>query len=232
MYSMPSSWQTSTTRTTTSTRNAKGALEETTYRLLWTFTVWEYLLVVIDRYSRFPEVEIVRSTKATVVIPKLDKIFSVHGIPELVKTDNGPPFSGEEFDRYLKTLGIKYEPSNPCWPQANGEVERFNRSLSKMLQTADTEGKVWREELYRFLLQYRTTPHSTTKVAPCELLFNRSVRGKFPSLEKKLVINKHREAQENEKKSQSYHKEYADKHRHAEESKIRIGDTVLVKQYK
>ena len=192
----------------------------------------EYLLLVIDRYSRFPEVEIVRSTKATVVIPKLDKIFSVHGIPELVKTDNGPPFSGEEFDRYVKTLGIKYEPSIPCWPQANGEMERFNCSLSKTLQAAVTEGKVWRQELYRFLLQYRTTPHSTTKVAPCELLFNRSVRGKFPSLEKKLVINKHREAQENEKKSQSYHKEYADKHRHAKESNIKIGDTVLVKQYK
>ena len=38
----------------------------------------EYLLVVIDRYSRIPEVEIVRSTKASTVIPKLDKIFATH----------------------------------------------------------------------------------------------------------------------------------------------------------
>ena len=41
----------------------------------------EYLLVVVDRYSRFPEVEIVHSTRASTVIPKLDKIFAVHGIP-------------------------------------------------------------------------------------------------------------------------------------------------------
>ena len=47
----------------------------------------DYLLAVIDRYSRFPEVEIVQSTKASVVISKLDKIFSVHGLPDTVKTD-------------------------------------------------------------------------------------------------------------------------------------------------
>ena len=38
----------------------------------------EYLLVVVDRYSRFPEVEIVRRTKAEIVIPKLDKISRYH----------------------------------------------------------------------------------------------------------------------------------------------------------
>ena len=55
----------------------------------------EYLLVLIHRYSRFPEVEIVKSTKASVIILKLDRIFSVHGIPEIIKPDNGPPFQGE-----------------------------------------------------------------------------------------------------------------------------------------
>ena len=57
----------------------------------------EYLLVVIDRYSRYPEVEIVRSTKASCVIPKFDKIFSTHGIPISMTTDNGPPFNGAEY---------------------------------------------------------------------------------------------------------------------------------------
>ena len=57
----------------------------------------EYLLVVIDRYSRFPEVEIVKSTKASIIILKLDRIFSVHGIPNVIKTDNGSPFNGEEY---------------------------------------------------------------------------------------------------------------------------------------
>ena len=45
-------------------------------------------------------------------------------------------------------------------------------------------------------------------------------------------MNKHKEAGENEIKSQSYNKEYADKRRNAKESTIEIGDTVLVKQIK
>ena len=49
----------------------------------------EYLLVVIDNYSRFPEVEIVASTSAKTVIPKLDKILSTMGIPVTIISDNG-----------------------------------------------------------------------------------------------------------------------------------------------
>ena len=119
----------------------------------------EYLLVVTDRYSRFPEVEIVKSTKASSVIPKLDKVFAVHGIPLTVKSDNGPPFNGDEYDRYFKVLGIDKDLSTPVWPQANAEVERFMQPLTKLLQTARIENRPWKQELNRFLLQYRTTPH-------------------------------------------------------------------------
>ena len=51
----------------------------------------EMLLVIIDQYSHFPEVEILRSTAASATIPKLDSIFAPHGYPIKVRTDNGPP---------------------------------------------------------------------------------------------------------------------------------------------
>ena len=124
----------------------------------------EYLLVVIDRYSRYPEVEIIRSTKAAVVIPKLDKIFAMHDIPSVVKVDNGPPFNSDDFERYLNTLGIERESSTPEWPQCNAEVEKFMQPLGKAVKTAHVEGRAWQQELYRFLLQYPTTPHTTTQV--------------------------------------------------------------------
>ena len=114
-----------------------------------------------------------RSTEASTVVQKLDKIFSVHGIPREIKTDNGPPFSSEEFARYVNILGINHKPVTPYWPQANGEVERFNQPLIKATQSAVAEGKVWQQELNRFLFQYRNTPHSTTKIAPSELLCDR-----------------------------------------------------------
>ena len=104
------------------------------------------------------------------------------------------------------------------------------------MQTARLEGRVWRagrkQELNRFLLQYRTTPHSTTKVPPCELLFNRTVQGKLPTLLKEKVKDRHKEARDNELANQKYQKSYADKRRNAKQSNLRVGDFVLVKQEK
>ena len=62
----------------------------------------EELLVVIDDFSRFPEVEIVPTTSHKHVIPKLEKILSTFGIPEIIRTDNGPPFNGQEFHDFSK----------------------------------------------------------------------------------------------------------------------------------
>ena len=53
----------------------------------------KYALIIVDDYSRYPVVEIVHSTSAKVVIPKLDKVFAMFCIPTVVKTDNGPPFN-------------------------------------------------------------------------------------------------------------------------------------------
>ena len=85
----------------------------------------EYLLVVIDAYSRFPEVEIVSSTSSKVTIPKLERIFATHGLPQFVMSDNGPLFPGQEFHQFMKELGATHKPSSPLWPQGNAEVERF-----------------------------------------------------------------------------------------------------------
>ena len=190
----------------------------------------DYLVVIIDRYSRFPEVEVVSSTKASTLIHKLDRIFAVHGIPDKIQTDNGPPFNGDEFKRYLHILGIKHDRSTPKWPQANGEVERFNQPLGKVIQAAIVEGKPWKQEIQRFLMQYGITPHSVTKVPPCELLFNRQVKGKLPVIQRKTVTNRHREAMANERQGQIHQKEYTDRRRQARESEIKVGDHVLVKQ--
>jgi transposase InsO family protein len=145
------------------------------------FKTGEYLLVVIDDYSRYPEVEIVHSTSAQAVFPKLDAIFSRQGVPEIVRSDNGPPFNSEQFSRFARTLGFTHRKVTPAWPQSNGEVERFMRTLGKAVRTAQLEGS-WKQELSRFLRHYRATPHSTTSMTPSELLNGRKLRTEMPSL--------------------------------------------------
>ena len=64
----------------------------------------------------------------------------------------------------------------PFFPRQNGEIERFNCSLKKYVQTAIIEKKNWRTELQTFLLHYRATRHSTTSVSPAEALLNRPIK--------------------------------------------------------
>ncbi|CAB4009826.1 Retrovirus-related Pol poly from transposon [Paramuricea clavata] len=62
----------------------------------------QYILVILDCYSRFPEVEVLSSISAKTVIPELDAAFPQHGVPSQVVSDNGPPFQqGHEFNRYM-----------------------------------------------------------------------------------------------------------------------------------
>ena len=210
-----------------------GPWKEVKMDFLGPFHSGEYLLAVIDCYSRYPEVEIVSSTAAPAVLPKLDVIFARHGIPDKVTSDNGPPFQGKEFERYMSLLGINHVPSTPLWPQGNAHVEAFNKPLGKAIQTAHAEHRKWKQELQRFLLNYRTTPHTTTKVPPAQLLFNRVVKGKLPVLERKAkVINRHAEATRNDEERKQSAKIYADSKRRAKHSEIQIGDTVICQQKK
>ena len=70
------------------------------------FPTGEYLLVTIDAYSRIPEVDIVQSTAAKGTISKLYRIFATHEMPKILKSDNGPPFFGNEFNAYMQENGI------------------------------------------------------------------------------------------------------------------------------
>ena len=142
------------------------------------FPTGEYVLVAIDAYSRFPEVEVIHSTSAKATILELERIFSTHGLPQIIKSDNGPPFTSTEFKTYMQEMGIKHQRITPLWPQANSEAENFMKPMTKAIRAAITEHKNWKKELYSFLLNYRATPHSTTKFSPAELLFNLKIKMK------------------------------------------------------
>ncbi|CAB3976640.1 PREDICTED: uncharacterized protein K02A2.6-like [Paramuricea clavata] len=85
----------------------------------------QYILVILDCYSRFPEVEVLSSISAKTVIPKLDVVFARHGVPSQVVSDNGPPFQGHEFNRYMTKMRIQHNTSTPLLPQGNAEVEAY-----------------------------------------------------------------------------------------------------------
>ena len=66
------------------------------------FPTGELALVVVNEYSRYLELEIVTSKSMSAIRPKLEKIFAIHGIPDPVISDNGPPFDSHAFEDYAK----------------------------------------------------------------------------------------------------------------------------------
>ncbi|KAK3697503.1 hypothetical protein QZH41_002099 [Actinostola sp. cb2023] len=86
----------------------QGPWQELSIDFCGPFPNGDYLLVVVDDFSRFPEVEILRSTSAKAVIPHLDSIFARQGIPDVVRTDNGPPFNSENFQMFATHLGFNH----------------------------------------------------------------------------------------------------------------------------
>ena len=174
----------------------------------------EYVLAIVDYYSRFVEIEILKSITATSVINSLNRIFAIFGYPVSLKTDNGRQFVSGEFESYLNECGIEHRTGPPIWPQSNGEIERQNRIMLKSMKIAHAQGKDWKIELYKSLLAYRTTPQETTGVSPSKLMFGREIRTKLPELiEEKNEKDKTVRDRGVEKKQSG--KDYADHKRNA-----------------
>ena len=123
--------------------------------------------------------------------------------------------------------GIQLRKVTAKWPQANGEVERQNRSLLKRIQIVQAERKGWKKELNVYLASYRSLPHPTTGVSPAELLFGRKIRTRLPELRHVRVDLEVRE-RDNEQKNRG--KMCADNKRKACYSDTLPGDKVLVQE--
>ena len=76
----------------------------------------------------------------------------------------------------MEEHGIEQTKGIPYWPPSNGEVERHNETLLKILRIAKIEKANFKREMENFILAYRSTPHSTTGMSPAEMLFNRKLR--------------------------------------------------------
>lgn len=189
-----------------------------------------YLMVVIDDYSRYPVIKTIKSLSAGVVIPELCNIFTDFGFPTTIKTDSGPPFNGEEFKNFLISCDIYHHRVTPAWPEANGHVERFMRTLQKAVRTMMIEKQNWNTGLQLFLMQYRATPHSTTSIAPAKALIKSAYRTIIPEMFNESVPdNFDLQLRMSDERNKNKMKENADQARGVSNHQIQEGDVVIVK---
>ena len=190
----------------------------------------KHLLVMIDLGSRFAVVHEVKSTSFDNNRAALESTWTMLGIPSQVLSDNGPPFSGENFKNHLEYFGIKHRRTTPGWPRANGSAERFIRSLIKSITIATANKQPVKHLIDQFVRSYNSTPHMSTNTIPATLMFHRNHANtsRLPSLPGnsncKILNNAHT-------KDTSYKytsKQHYDKRNQATCSRIKIDDLVLL----
>ncbi|UYV81392.1 hypothetical protein LAZ67_20001039, partial [Cordylochernes scorpioides] len=143
----------------------------------------KWYLVVIDYYSRFPEVVQLDRLTANVVVRSCKSIFARYGTPETVVSDNGTQFgAAREFANFARQYGFTHVTSSPRFPQSNGMAEAGVK-IAKLILKKNQDPSLG-------LLEYRSTPLENG-YSPAELLMGRKLRTTLPiapeNLNPKLV---------------------------------------------
>ena len=110
-------------------------------------------LLLQDACSKWPEVEIMKSTSALATIDRLRSWFARFGLPLEIVSDNGPQFSSEMFKDFCRKYGIKPHDSSPWHPSSNGQVECLVQSLKASLKGQKTEASYACQKLDKFLIR-------------------------------------------------------------------------------
>jgi hypothetical protein len=178
-------------------------------------------IIVADYFSKFFIIKKLSSETTECVIGHMKNIFSEHGIPNLVYSDNGPCYSSAEFKLFTQAYGFQHITSSPRYPQSNGYVERMIQVVKNtMKKCADTK-----QDLQLALLSLRTTPISGTLPSPAELLNSRQMKSTLPLVSKHS--SKDELSTEELKKRQNTQKVYYDRGTR-ELPPLKSGQTVMV----
>lgn len=155
-----------------------------------------WFLVLIDSYSKWVEVFLMRSTNSEKTIEKLRTVFAAYGLPEEVVTDNGPQFTSELFETFMSRNGIRHTKSPPYHPASNGSAERCVQTLKKNLlkQVMDEQKngrmKSLQQRIDQFLFNYRNTPTGVTEETPAQLFLSWKPRTRLsflhPDIEQRM----------------------------------------------
>ena len=179
------------------------------------------LLIVVDAYSKWPEVVIMEGFTAESTVEEVRTLFSRWGLPVQMVTDNGPQFASQCFERFGKLNHIKHTKTSPYHPATNRLAERFVQTLKQAIQATRMEERSLRHRISNFLINYRNATHATMEESPAQLMLKRDLRSRLhllrPSLEETVSKNQAKQIESRPG---------------AAERNFEVGDTVVVRDYR
>lgn len=135
----------------------------------------QYILTIIDEYSRFPFAFACQDVTSETVKKCLIQLFSIFGLPSYIHSDRGSAFMSRDLKNFLHEKGVAPSRTTPYNPQCNGQTERYNGIIMKTIQLALRQKKLdmrqWERVLPDALHSIRSLISTATASTPHERLF-------------------------------------------------------------
>ena len=126
----------------------------------------QYILVMVDYATRYPEATALKDIRADTVADVLWEMWTRLGIPDEMITDQRTQFTSILMKEVNQFLNIKHKMTTPFHPQANGLVERFNGTLKTMLKKLAIEQPAqWDTFFPALLFAYHEAPQESGLLA-------------------------------------------------------------------
>lgn len=202
----------------------------------------KYILAIIDAFAKHVKLYACTTTNSREVINSFENYVEYYSRPRRVIADRGTALISGEFELYLTENNIEHVKNATASPQANGQVERVNRTIKAML--AETTEPIQHSDWYKLLRKVEfavnNSVHSSTKQTPSKLLFGVDQRGRevdvlTEHLEEKCSVDDspdlialRSEASENLIKSQQRNLNWHIKNRRPH-AQFKEGDYVLIR---
>ena len=136
----------------------------------------KYILVIGDYFTKWVEAfampDMLASTVARYFV---DGFVCRYSVPLSLHTDQDPQFQSRLMKSVCRLLDITKTRTTAYHPQSDGMIERYNRTLQKMLSSCVDDHQEWDLHLQRTMFAYRTSVHSSTSNSPSLLMFGREL---------------------------------------------------------
>lgn len=139
----------------------------------------KHILAIIDGFTKMVKLYPVNATSTKESVCALQKYCEYYSRPVRVITDRGSCFTSSEFKSFVDKMNIQHIKVATCAPQANGQVERVNRTIKAMLGklTSPIDSSDWSRKLGEVEFACNNTAQGSTGTSPAKLLFGVEQRG-------------------------------------------------------
>ena len=136
------------------------------------------VLVLQDHFSKYVVAYVVKDQTACIATETLRiGYFGLFGAPAYLISDQGKAFTSHVITHFCELYGVQKLRTSPYHAQTNGQVERINQTIIRMIGKLEEDKKAcWSEHLPELLMAYNATCSAVTGYSPYYLLFSRRPR--------------------------------------------------------